>query len=330
MRQQRSGYNPFLRDSVHKRDGIIVDHPTRTGEFIQVSGGWADAADYLQYVDDSATATYVMLTACRDRRRAFADAFRRARAARAPTACPTCSTRRATGSSGSRACSPTTRRCSTSSATTATTRSSTSSPTDSSDYGWGKGSERPVYPCTGKPQGLFTAKNRSTGYASTAGKYAAAFALGARLFADARSGVRAHAARKRRRRLRARRASSRRLPDGAGPRAVLLRGRQLGRRHGARRGAAVRADGRAPLPARRARLRRDGAGHAMDGRGHGASLPVVSVAQQRPLRGVARAGDRDRAADWRRYYRDGSRARRRRARTTASASASRSSGARTT
>src|SRR6476659_1384800 len=34
MRQQRSGYNPLLRDSAHTRDGIIVDHPTRAGEFI--------------------------------------------------------------------------------------------------------------------------------------------------------------------------------------------------------------------------------------------------------------------------------------------------------
>jgi hypothetical protein len=54
--------------------------------------------------------------------------------------------------------------------------------TDSSDYGWGKGRERPVYPCTGKPQGLFAGKNRATGYSSTAGKMAAAFALGARMF----------------------------------------------------------------------------------------------------------------------------------------------------
>ena len=53
--------------------------------------------------------------------------------------------------------------------------------TDSSDYGWGKGGPRPVYPCTGRPQGLFTNKNRSTGFASTAGKYASAFALGAQL-----------------------------------------------------------------------------------------------------------------------------------------------------
>ena len=38
MRQQRSGFNPIVRDSVHKRDGIIVDHPVRTGEFVNVSG----------------------------------------------------------------------------------------------------------------------------------------------------------------------------------------------------------------------------------------------------------------------------------------------------
>src|SRR6266851_7024462 len=41
MREQRSGFNPLIKDSVHKLDGIIVDHPTRTGEFISVSGGWA-------------------------------------------------------------------------------------------------------------------------------------------------------------------------------------------------------------------------------------------------------------------------------------------------
>ena len=58
---------------------------------------------------------------------------------------------------------------------------------DSSDYGWGKGRERPVYPCTGMPQGLFKGKNRSTGWASTAGKYASAFALGARIYAKSDS-----------------------------------------------------------------------------------------------------------------------------------------------
>src|SRR5690606_18122552 len=47
---------------------------------------------------------------------------------------------------------------------------------------YGKGLERPVYFCTGQPQGLKKYKNRSTGLASTAGKFASAFALGAVLY----------------------------------------------------------------------------------------------------------------------------------------------------
>ena len=182
MRQQRSGYNPTLRDSVHKLDGIIVDHPARTGEFINVSGGWADAADYLQYVTTSATATYVMLKARRDFPRAFADEFR------------------ADGLPGSNGVDDALDEArhgiewllrmfpddSTMFNQLADDRDHAFldlPTTDSSDYGWGKGKERPVYPCTAKPQGLFTGKNRSTGYASTAGKYAAVFALGSQAYA---------------------------------------------------------------------------------------------------------------------------------------------------
>ena len=51
---------------------------------------------------------------------------------------------------------------------------------DSANYG--KGNERPVYLCTGKPQGLFEHKNRATGIASTAGKFSSAFALGAEVY----------------------------------------------------------------------------------------------------------------------------------------------------
>src|SRR6476646_6407942 len=74
MRQQRSGWNPVFADSVHMRDAVIVDSP-RAGEFINVSGGWADASDYLQYVTTSAYATYVMMMAYRDHPGAFADRF---------------------------------------------------------------------------------------------------------------------------------------------------------------------------------------------------------------------------------------------------------------
>ena len=40
-----------------------------------VTGGWADASDYLQYVTTSANATFVMLMAYRDHPAAFADEF---------------------------------------------------------------------------------------------------------------------------------------------------------------------------------------------------------------------------------------------------------------
>jgi endoglucanase len=183
MRQQRSGYNPLFQDSVHHRtDGILVDHE-RAGEFIPVAGGWHDAADYLQYVTTSANATFVMLMAYRDHPDAFTDRFD------------------ARGDAGANGIAdvldearhglewlvrmfpepelmlnqlgddrdhmyfdlPT---------------------TDSSDYGWGKGGYRPVYPCTGRPQGLLQNRNRANGYASTAGKYASAMALGAQLLAE--------------------------------------------------------------------------------------------------------------------------------------------------
>jgi len=54
---------------------------------------------------------------------------------------------------------------------------------DSVDYGIGSGKGRPVYFATGLPQGLGKYKNRTTGVASAAGKFASAFALGALVYA---------------------------------------------------------------------------------------------------------------------------------------------------
>src|SRR5678809_1508943 len=183
MRQQRSGYNPFLRDSAHKRDGIIVDHPTRTNEFIPVSGGWADAADYLQYVATSATATYHLLAAWRDAPAAFADAHD-ARGLPGANGIPDVLDEARHGLEWLARMYPDDSTMFNQLGDDRDHSFLDLITTDSSDYGWGKGRERPVYPCTGKPQGLFAAKNRATGYASTAGKMAAAFALGARLFAE--------------------------------------------------------------------------------------------------------------------------------------------------
>jgi endoglucanase len=76
MRQQRSGFNPFLKDSCHTQDGYTL-YGTAAGladsTHIDVSGGWHDASDYLQYSTTSANATYHLLMAYRDFPKVFTD-----------------------------------------------------------------------------------------------------------------------------------------------------------------------------------------------------------------------------------------------------------------
>lgn len=181
MRQQRSGYNPLHRTTVHTKDGIIVDDPVRAGEFIPVTGGWADASDYLQYVTTSANATFVMLMAYRDHPDAFADDFAGS-GDPGPNGTADVLDEARHGLAWLIRMFPSDSQMYNQIGDDRDHAFADLITSDSSDYGWGKGMERPVYPCTGKPQGLFENRNRSDGYASTAGKYAAAFALGAMLY----------------------------------------------------------------------------------------------------------------------------------------------------
>ncbi|HMK03098.1 MAG TPA: glycoside hydrolase family 9 protein [Ferruginibacter sp.] len=73
MRQQRSGFNPFLKDSCHTHDGYTLYGPMPDSTHIDVSGGWHDASDYLQYSATSANATYHLLMAYRDFPNVFTD-----------------------------------------------------------------------------------------------------------------------------------------------------------------------------------------------------------------------------------------------------------------
>ena len=182
MRQQRSGWNPLFRDSVHRYDGNAIDDSGRVVKFLPVSGGWADASDYLQYVTTSATATYMMLAAYRDHPRAFGDAFDAKGLPGANGVADVLDEARH-GLDWLARMFPNDSEMYNQLADDRDHAYFDLMTNDSSDYGWGKGRERPVYPCTGRPQGLFQYKNRSTGYASTAGKYASAFALGSALLA---------------------------------------------------------------------------------------------------------------------------------------------------
>ena len=180
MRQQRSGWNPLFRDSVHRFDGNVVDDSGRVVKKISVSGGWADASDYLQYVTTSATATYMMLAAYRDNPRAFADAFD-ARGLPGANGVPDVLDEARHGLDWLLRMYPGGDEMYNQLGDDRDHAFFDMLVNDSSDYGWGRGRERPVYPCTGRPQGLLRYQNRSAGFASTAGKYASTFALAAQL-----------------------------------------------------------------------------------------------------------------------------------------------------
>ena len=77
MRQQRCGYNPYYHDSCHTFDGFIVYHPKLKidSTMIDVTGGWHDASDYLQYVTTSANAVHQMLFAYEQNPGVFSDQY---------------------------------------------------------------------------------------------------------------------------------------------------------------------------------------------------------------------------------------------------------------
>ena len=181
MREQRSGFNPLFRTVVHTHDGIVVDDSPRAGKFVPVTGGWADASDYLQYVMTSTNATFVMLMAYRDHPVAFADHFD-SRGLAGSNGIPDVLDEARHGLDWLVRMFPSDSEMYNQLGDDRDHTYWDIPPNDSADYGWGKGKERPVYPCTGKPQGLFKYKNRSSGLASTAGKYASAFALAAFIY----------------------------------------------------------------------------------------------------------------------------------------------------
>jgi peptidoglycan/xylan/chitin deacetylase (PgdA/CDA1 family) len=180
MRQQRSGFNPFLNDSCHTHDGYTMYGPMPDSTHIDVVGGWHDASDYLQYSSTSANATYHLLAAYRDFPTVFSDR------------------KQANGLDG---------------------KNGVADVLDEAKWGldwllkmhpkedwlfnqlgddrdhkgmripkedayYGKGFERPVYFVTGEIQQRGKFMNNTTGTSSIAGKFSSAFALGSASYAS--------------------------------------------------------------------------------------------------------------------------------------------------
>ncbi len=178
MRQQRCGYNPFLHDSCHTRDGYVIYNPSADSAHIDVTGGWHDATDYLQYTSTSANAVYQMLLAYEMNPSAFGDHYK-ANGEPGRNGIPDILDEARWGLEWLVKMNPDSGEMYNQIADDRDHTGFRLPNKDSASYG--KGLERPVYYCTGKPQGVFNYKNRATGIASTAGKFASSFALGSRI-----------------------------------------------------------------------------------------------------------------------------------------------------
>jgi endoglucanase len=178
MREQQCGYNPVLKDSCHTHDGFIVYDPPHDSEFINVVGGWHDAADYLQYVTTSANAVFQMLFAYQQNPNAFEDKFD-ANGNPGANGIPDILDEAKWGLNWLVKMNPKKDVMFNQIADDRDHAGFRLPDKDSVNYGIDF--ERPVYYCNGKPQGLFQYKNKTTGIASTAGKFASAFALGSQI-----------------------------------------------------------------------------------------------------------------------------------------------------
>ena len=177
MRQQRCGWNPYYRDSCHVKDGYITYHPTKTGQRIDVTGGWHDAADCLQYTTTSANAIYQMMFAYQQNPGAFGDKYK-ADGTAGKNGIPDIVDEIYWGLQWLDKMNPAPGEFYNQIADDRDHAGMRLPADDRADYGWGPNNGRPVYFIDDKPQQRGKFMNATMGAASTVGKFASDFALG--------------------------------------------------------------------------------------------------------------------------------------------------------
>lgn len=177
MRQQRSGFNPFLKDSCHTHDGYVL-YGEKAGiadsTHIDVVGGWHDASDYLQYSTTTANATYHLLAAYRDFPNVFSDE-KSANGLDGKNGLADVLDEAEWGIDWLLKMNPS-RTMMFNQLGDDRDHMGMRIPKEDTNY-YGKGLERPVYFVSGEPQQRGKFMNNTTGTSSTAGKFASVFAL---------------------------------------------------------------------------------------------------------------------------------------------------------
>lgn len=181
MRQQRSGFNPFLKDSCHTHDGYVL-YGEKAGipdsTHIDVSGGWHDASDYLQYAATSANATYHLLMAYRDFPGVFEDE-KQANGLDGKNGIPDVLDEAKWGLDWLLKMHP---KDNWMFNQVGDDRDHQGMRIPKEDSFYDKGYERPVYFVSGEPQQRGKFMNNTTGVSSIAGKFSSAFSLGSNIF----------------------------------------------------------------------------------------------------------------------------------------------------
>ncbi|MCQ2146565.1 MAG: glycoside hydrolase family 9 protein, partial [Bacteroidales bacterium] len=182
MRQQRCGWNPFMKDSCHVKDGYIEYHPTKSGQHIDVRGGWHDASDCLQYTTTSANAIYQMMFAYQQNPEAFGDTHK-ADGTPGANGIPDIIDEIYWGLDWLDRMNPEPGEFYNQIADDRDHVGMREPANDQADYGWGPNNGRPVYFVSGEPQQRGQFMNATTGTSSTVGKFASDFALGSKILA---------------------------------------------------------------------------------------------------------------------------------------------------
>ncbi|HEX2628922.1 MAG TPA: glycoside hydrolase family 9 protein [Chitinophagaceae bacterium] len=176
MRQQRTGFNPYLKDSCHTHDGYTLygkDAGLPDSTRIDVVGGWHDASDYLQYVTTSANATYHLMMAYRDFPEVFTDE-KLANGLDGKNGAPDVLDEAKWGLDWLLKMNP---KRTWMFNQIADDRDHMGMRIPTQDTFYGRGYERPVYFVSGEPQQRGKFMNNTTGTSSTAAKFASVFAF---------------------------------------------------------------------------------------------------------------------------------------------------------
>lgn len=181
MRQQRCGFNPSLGVKCHQKDGRLVLSGDNDGKYVDVTGGWHDASDYLQYLTTSANAVFQMLFAYQQNPGVWADEFK-ADGTKGSNGIPDILDEARWGLEWMIKMNPSDSIFLNQIADDRDHRFYGLPQDDTADYGWGAGKERPVYPCSAEPYGLKGNFNDSKGLASSVGKFSSSFSLGSEIF----------------------------------------------------------------------------------------------------------------------------------------------------